>query len=543
MKNLFKKHLIVGLLSLTYSFANAYDVDTHFYGTYSMARFAGIKHEIAAQIATGAQWMDESYISDPVSTIVAIQFGVKKRRLLHFPGSRLEGGELEQDFLSGIFSFGAENRMAKFTETRADDDFATEMFTEGLMEGNLMKASVGLHTLEDSFAHAGTFAEAGHAEFWHHPDRPYVNKESVEKYFVMTRSVLKAMVAIRKLLPEDKIDKTIQFSATPNYRLEGDALASMYANEGNRYPNLRIIRNTVSHNILKDPSFVRKVAKFCFDRAYAYRYVENGYNSFVTGFKEDETSVDAISRISLALYDANLLNVDQILISTGRLPKSDPEFTKYLHSKGGRTDFIKQVVVGLFAGTVPRELDVYHRVEKEEDGDIWKLELAMREENMKRLIKTLYGNDVAFVPNNTPTLEGFKLELAGRSPANPRGPHDKEGISYVTYTPEQKTKFDHMIFKFIFPSLSKSIGDKFTAYIQAIAPSEKDFKSQLQNLFSSAISSFGKSFSILGNAQDDLMNTRMRANPLNTYYKFPALFEEKMNAKNPVFNKFDLSNL
>lgn len=46
---------ILGLFLILTSFsAQAYDKDTHFYGTYSMARFAGIKHEVALKIATGS---------------------------------------------------------------------------------------------------------------------------------------------------------------------------------------------------------------------------------------------------------------------------------------------------------------------------------------------------------------------------------------------------------------------------------------------------------------------------------------------------------
>src|ERR1700744_897244 len=77
-----------GFFSVT---AQAYDVDTHFYGTYAMARFAGIGPDAAAKVATAAQWMDESYLSDPTSMILMPITGVAKRRLLHFPASRVVG--------------------------------------------------------------------------------------------------------------------------------------------------------------------------------------------------------------------------------------------------------------------------------------------------------------------------------------------------------------------------------------------------------------------------------------------------------------------
>ena len=61
--------------------AKAYDEDTHFYATYAMARYSGIRHEVAAQIALSAQWMDGSYISDPTSLIFMPITGIKTRRL------------------------------------------------------------------------------------------------------------------------------------------------------------------------------------------------------------------------------------------------------------------------------------------------------------------------------------------------------------------------------------------------------------------------------------------------------------------------------
>src|SRR5436190_1962198 len=53
-----------------------------------MARYAGIKHEVAVKIALSAQWMDESFISDPTSMLILPIGGVHKRRLLHFPAER-----------------------------------------------------------------------------------------------------------------------------------------------------------------------------------------------------------------------------------------------------------------------------------------------------------------------------------------------------------------------------------------------------------------------------------------------------------------------
>src|SRR4051794_27462455 len=74
----------LGIISLVFasfgaSFSQAYDVDQHFYGTYSMARYAGFSHEAAAKCAMYAQWPDETaFWSSPM-------FGPRIRRLIHFP--------------------------------------------------------------------------------------------------------------------------------------------------------------------------------------------------------------------------------------------------------------------------------------------------------------------------------------------------------------------------------------------------------------------------------------------------------------------------
>ena len=141
----------------------AYDEDTHFYSTYAMARHAGIKHEVAEKIALSAQWMDESFLSDPTSMMVLPITGIHKRRLLHFPSLR-RGGSLSaaaQQKVLGFDNFEKThlaliNWAIKFlgyegdaqqlqtlnlwTATEADDPFASELFMEGLKEGDLMKA-------------------------------------------------------------------------------------------------------------------------------------------------------------------------------------------------------------------------------------------------------------------------------------------------------------------------------------------------------------------------------------------------------------------
>src|SRR3954468_19695100 len=83
---------LVALIAATTSTARAYDIDVHFYQTYSMARYAGLKHEAAALIAASAQWADETQV------IASPFIDPKMRRLFHFPcdtqGRSIEGNTM-----------------------------------------------------------------------------------------------------------------------------------------------------------------------------------------------------------------------------------------------------------------------------------------------------------------------------------------------------------------------------------------------------------------------------------------------------------------
>lgn len=531
MKNTVLKNLLYLLLTFSSLTVSAYDVDTHFYGTYSLARFAGIKHEIALKIATGAQWMDESYISDPVTMILLPDVGVKKRRLLHFPGSRL-ASKLSQDTIPLTTDPSSGSKLLLFTETEADHEFATEMFTEGLMEGNLMKASAGLHTLEDSFAHAGTIAEIGHAHFWHHPDRPYVDKESVEKYFKMTRSVLKAMVAIRTLLPPDSVDPLVKFSTTANYLLDADTLANMYEQNSD-------VQNTVSHKILNDKNFVEFALDHTFKRAYESKYINSGYESYLSRFEPNQDTYQAASSI------VKNLPPDMIKFETVMKDRGGPkEITQdYLLSMGGVENLIENVIHGLLRGIVPKPLSVYHRFEKEEDGPVWEKELTLRETNMQKLINTLYKKKIKFIKNNTSGADGYIKELSQNPEANPVLPtQNNSGVEYVTYSLQEKFKFNNIIFNFLFPKLSTSLkGDQDK--IMKIAGSIIEMKNEasanasLKDKIRSGFSDVQKATAnipliighsdILSLANEDVKTAHIKPNEMNRYFTVLSLVEKQ----------------
>jgi hypothetical protein len=517
--------LMLGLSGIT---ARAYDLDTHFYGTYSMARFAGIKHEVALKIATGAQWMDESYISDPTSMILMPTVGVKKRRLLHFPGSRV-ANKLTIDRLPSILDPSSGMPLKSFTETEADHEFATEMLTEGLMEGNFLKASVGIHTLEDSFAHAGTIAELGHAHFWHHPDRPYADQASIDKYFKMTRSVLRAMVAIRSLLPASGVDSDVRFSDSgPNSSLNGDQLADIYE-------KLPEVRHTITKNILNEPSFVRFALANVFQRAKQVDYVRAGYQGYLEKFNPGEDAYEAVGTIVKSM-PIDLINVPQILKDTGRPDATDD----YITSMGGKEELLAKVVRDLLSGIVPRLLDVYHRFEKEEDGPVWNKELDLRVANMRAMIFTLYQKDIFFVHNQTKTKEGYLKELARDHAANPVLPLPNGKTKYVTYSLQEKYKFDQMIFSFLFPKTTQYLQNDLDEIIKLAAIAENPVQQgTMINVKADDIlmaganilkgfTFFSKSAEAFKLSQDDVATAHLIPHANNRFYAYPKLLQKEI---------------
>lgn len=526
--------LIASVLFLSTLTAKAYDVDTHFYGTYSLARFAGIRHEIAVKIATGAQWMDESYISDPLSMIILPDVGVKKRRLLHFPGSRM-ANKLTIDTLPTFLDPSSGIKLKTFTETEADHEFATEMFTEGLMEGNLMKASTGLHTLEDSFAHAGTIAELGHAHFWHTPDRPYIDEASVEKYFKMCRSVLKAMVAIRSLLPNSAIDTSVKFSSdAANYQLDGDQLADIYT-------QLPDVKKAVSRKILNDPAFVQFALNDVFKRARKAEYLQNGYESYLNSFNAGEDTYQAASSVAKSLPPA-MINIESILKDTGRTSLS----ADYIISMGGMSEFVSRVIRDLLVGIVPRPLDVYHRFEKEEDGPIWIKEMELRVGNMRALIKRLYNRDIYFVANNTNNMKGYLSEMTLEQTANPLYPRSNGVTEYVTYSLNEKNQFNQQIFSFLFPKVATHLnGNKekmaqlaqMVLIAQEAANGDKTIIDTSTGLISAGwnaiknFTGFSDTATVLKLSHDDIYNSHLVPHSNNRFFAVPNLLRGQIEKR------------
>jgi hypothetical protein len=503
--NLLRRTVLVGMtaaVSLSSLQAKAYDEDTHFYGTYSMARFAGIRHEVAAKLALSAQWMDESFISDPTSMIFLPVSGVKKRRLLHFPSSRVSGRlnaraqssmvNLEKPgFLSTVMrkvvdyvGYEGEVKLGEvniMTETEEGHPFATQMLMEGLKEGNLMKAGASLHVLEDSYAHAGTSAEEGHRAFWHWPDRPYA---SIAKYHRMVRNVFNALVAIRTQLPADALDCTVRIQAnvsaevaSPNCVMNAAALAKNYS-------GLPEVQRTVSYNVMKDPEYVafalENLIRLAADEkklgGEPYLFItEDRIKPLIASLKLDgkTDAYEALEKLIMELLRQrlhgieNTINLKHILDDMGHLSKdSTVDILDYIDSYGsdpesianmtpdGFKNFVHVIAHELLKWHVPAPLSDAHRIEFEDDtSPTFRKEIEIRVRNMQALIEKLYGTKIQMIGNNTKDQAGFGKELrmdpSAETPVEIKDPL----VSYITFTLKEKHQWARMIFGYLFPTL------------------------------------------------------------------------------------------
>ncbi len=525
---------LIGLIS---SAAQAYDIDTHFYGTYAMARFAGIDHEYASKIAASTQWMDESYISDPLSMIILPVTGVKKRRLLHFPATRI-ASEISKNTIPTEFQTlidpTSKLPLKEFTETEANHLFASEMLNEGLMEGNLMKAAVGLHTLEDSYAHAGTISELGHAHFWHHPDRPFADEASVEKYFQMTEVVFQALVAMRELIPHNHLN--LQYKHKPdqtvaNYQLDAKTLAE-------EYKNLDIVQKTVSKKILNDPKYVNVALDLAFARAYDKGILlDQSYKSHIRNYSENSDTYQATESIVKGL-NKKTINLSKVFQTNQNVPES--ELSNFILSLGGEASIAKTMINNLLGGLVPKPLDIYHRFEKEEDGVLWFHELDLRVANMRTLILSLFQEDVYFQKNQTVGFEGFIKEMT-QTNAEPIFPdsYATSKIKYISFSAQEKNYFDKLIFAFLFPKTFESIKENMPLLVDILKQTDSKLKTNM-----SFFASFNKASEIIKHpistikdvatglklAYEDLWTARIKPNYKNKYYQSEELFKKQKEA-------------
>ncbi|GIL17813.1 MAG: hypothetical protein BroJett040_15640 [Oligoflexia bacterium] len=262
--------LFATLTLLTGQPAKAYDIDTHFYATSMMLIWGGIKPDVAFELATYAQWIDESKWSTPMDFEPV--FGTRKRRLFHFPSNfyseKLELGDMNRIYeilnVKGetdlTLNYNDSNHSVNYgwmDGVRPNNPFAYELIMIGMKRGNKMLVGAGLHVLMDSFGHSDFPAILGHASAGHVPDRPYLY---VEKYKDMTRSVFKVITMLRKLLPPEALNPQFKSANSTKSHLDMTAdelVESFWQNEK--------IERAITRDILRSPEYTKAATGLILD--------------------------------------------------------------------------------------------------------------------------------------------------------------------------------------------------------------------------------------------------------------------------------------
>jgi hypothetical protein len=206
-------------------------------------------------LAMADQWIDVSALTTPMGSLV---IGTRLRRLFHFPTSR--SMKIDNRDSHGKLGF---NTVTKATRL---DPMGAELIAEGMKTGNLLMVGAGLHTLQDTFGHEGWLAEVGHASGGHEPDRPWRNWD---KYKEMNLNVFRALIAIRKLLPEEALDfetpkKTGAWSEAINIE-SAESLSTEF---------LAQIEKIANNNIFADPRYTKPAVDFILGNIKELKFIK-----------------------------------------------------------------------------------------------------------------------------------------------------------------------------------------------------------------------------------------------------------------------------
>ncbi len=170
-----------------------YESDTHFDMMYHLSRASGLSDGTAKFLALANQHIDEVHISSPM--VLAVQ-----RQLFHFPGD-IEKIDIEGHGAISLPSILFKSKLALSERNSALGNYLVYL---GLSRGDLMLTGLGMHVKMDTYGHAGFANIMGHMTDGHNPDRAFLE---ARKYEDMVRSMVQALVAVRKLLPAEALDK------------------------------------------------------------------------------------------------------------------------------------------------------------------------------------------------------------------------------------------------------------------------------------------------------------------------------------------------
>lgn len=283
------------LISLTMTvLAQAYESDTHLRLTYHLARAVGINDEVAKFIAIGNQYIDSNVISS------AMLFP-SQRQLFHFPGD-LDPVNIEGHGAVSIYAqIAGESKLSLATRNHA---LGSYLIYVGLVKGDLLLVSLGLHIKMDTYGHAGFSNLLGHLDRGHNPDRAFLEPK---KYEEMIRSIVQTLAQVRMVLPGSALDS----ESALKYLNKHKQATFMH----NQEIDSRIFSDpTVVAEIILADTELQKIYREDVYKRYEYKKIalEKVYTKFkMKRMLKDKYSFDQIFSEDL-LHDNNLDATDVI---------------------------------------------------------------------------------------------------------------------------------------------------------------------------------------------------------------------------------------
>ena len=426
------KSLLLGLVLLFSVSSYAYELDTHCYDTYMMARKAGFNHQHALFLCTGAQWVDEGLSSTPMGGLI---WGTMVRRIYHFPNKRFQKQRVTQDGHSGV---------ASFTIAKPKHPVAYKLFDEGMKQGNWFKIGLSIHIVQDTFGHAGYTAEAGHAFAGHHPDRTWL---AVNKYKQMTEAIFEMLVALRAVAPNEALDEWAQkVSKEPVRSDDATKLAGAHWKDA---------ESLVARDYFKDPRFTPEAVNYILRRARVKGFFRNDFqvdqwlpkdHDYILSPLEQAAAIEKakvtytdgtpvyIDDWSKTRRDARdvlrrwvinqrrneimqgrfvkgsnfnmatlkeegfaklLIELEKIEDSNLTLPEKLAAYNELVPEKL-RNHLVDQIVDFICEGEIPKPFDDFTKVQFEADGGPRTLEMALKISDRREKIAELYGKNILF---------------------------------------------------------------------------------------------------------------------------------------------------
>lgn len=311
--------------------------------------------------------------------------------------------------------------MTAITEAEFNHPLASRLLWGGISTGNLLKASMSLHIIQDTAGHAGFTAETGHATDGHHPDRPWI---AIEKYRNMLDLAFQALVAMRRLAPDEALDP--QFRGANKSISDGDALAlaaSLW--EDNDF------RETVSRDIFRFKPYTKPSVEYIIGKAQQDGLIDknvkiedlypadseytdaNGkgltaqevLTNWVVKLRHQEIQKGII--VDGSIFDMAVMKqlghgvTYQALINAENIkdPAARAKRLQALMPETLRKELVRQVVKNMTRGQIPMQLDQYHKVEFEAEGPVRALEASLRINALRLYIFKKYNVNIEFESN------------------------------------------------------------------------------------------------------------------------------------------------